>query len=305
MAVRNIRGAAAALSSLAIGIAGCGLAPAEVPEPLAHRQAPSQDAAPVAPPGPPAAPPPSAEPRPATASPSPVAVRRLPFTGSSPVATGPAGAVPTDLTPPPSPGPFAINLYRRGDFSSQANERYCVPAAIQTIINVMERGASHSVTAQHRYYRLARRYSTDRLVGAGAEPEGWARTLEVLGHGEYGVVSQRTRARAVHAAAKALRLTGRPVGLLMWRGAHAWVMTGFRATADPAYSQRFQVTHVYVSDVWYPRVSSIWGPSRPPNARVPVDALRADYLRWKRPTARYPEKDGQFVVVLPELPPAG
>jgi hypothetical protein len=225
--------------------------------------------------------------------------RRLPSTGSSAVPPVQVGR----LVPAPAPGPFAINLYRRRDFVSQANERYCVPAAIQTMVNVMEPGASRSTAAQHRYYRLARRYSTDRLVGPGAEPEGWARTLEVLGYGDYGVTSHRTRARAVHAAARALRLTGRPVGLLMWRGAHAWVMTGFRATADPAYAVRFQVTHVYVSDVWYPRVSSIWGPSRPPDARVPVEALPADYLRWRRPTARYPEKDGQFVVVVPVLAP--
>ena len=35
-------------------------------------------------------------------------------------------------------------------------------------------------------------------------------------------------------AAKAIEKTGSPVMLLAWRGAHTWVMTGFRADADPA-----------------------------------------------------------------------
>jgi hypothetical protein len=30
-----------------------------------------------------------------------------------------------------------------------------------------------------------------------------------------------------------------------------------------------------------------------------VSRLDEDYLRWRRPTVRYPEKDGQFVLVLP------
>jgi len=76
-------------------------------------------------------------------------------------------------------------------------------------------------------------------------------------------------------------------------------MSGFRATADPAYTDDFTVTHVYVLDPWYPRVSSIWGPSRPPDAIVPVGLLAEDYFAWRRPAVRYPEKNGQFVLVVP------
>jgi hypothetical protein len=31
-----------------------------------------------------------------------------------------------------------------------------------------------------------------------------------------------------------LRQTKRPVGLVMWRGRHAWVMSGFESNGDPA-----------------------------------------------------------------------
>jgi hypothetical protein len=204
------------------------------------------------------------------------------------------------LDPPPvSDGPFSIELYRKGDFASEATKWYCVPAAIQTMMNIMSPGADHSRGAQDRYYRLARRYSSDRLVGRGAEPEGWATVLERAGFGDYEVIATKSRRGAIRAAATALRLTGRPVGLVVWRGAHAWVMSGFRATADPAVTDDFRVSHVDIEDVWYPRVSSIWGRSRPPGTRVPVEALDRDYLRWHRPAVRYREKDGLFVLVIP------
>jgi hypothetical protein len=205
-----------------------------------------------------------------------------------------------NLDPPPDHnGAFSIDLYRKGDFVSEATKWYCVPAAIQSMINIMSPGAERTRAAQDRYYRQARRFSTDRLVGRGAEPEGWATVLEREGFGDFRVVANRSRSRAIEIAAMALRMTGKPVGLLVWRGAHAWVMSGFRATADPAVSDDYRVTHVDIVDVWYPRISSIWGASRPPGTRIPVEKLPEDYLRWRRPTVRYPEKDGKFVMVIP------
>jgi hypothetical protein len=202
--------------------------------------------------------------------------------------------------PPPKRGPFAMNLYHRGDFATQVTKIYCVPGAMQTMMNVMDRGAtkaSHKV--QDGLYRLARRLSTDRLRGQGAEPEGWARGLERLGYGQFEVVVAGSRNGAIRAAARAMRRTNRPVGLLVWRGAHSWVMTGFRATADPARTGRFEVTHVRIVDVWYPRVSSIWGASVPPNTLVPVSRLPEDFLAWRRPLMRHPDKDRRFVIVAP------
>jgi hypothetical protein len=219
----------------------------------------------------------------------------------------PASAAPAALPPArPLPqavatrGPFAMNLYGRGDFATQVTKHYCVPGAMQTMMNVMDRGAKRASRAiQDRLYRLARRLSTDRLRGQGAEPEGWARGLERLGYGRFDVLVEKTRAGAIREAALALRRTGRPVGLLVWRGAHSWVMVGFRATADPALTSDFRVTHVRIVDVWYPRVSSIWGASVKPSTLIPVAKLKEDYLPWRRPLMRYPDKDGRFVLVAP------
>jgi len=250
----------------------------------------------------------------ATATPEASSAPTLPATALQPSPSGtlaatatptPASPEPTPkptarLDPPPRHGPFTMNLYRRGDFASQWTKIYCVPGAMQTMMNVMDRGATKASRAvQDRLYRLARRLSTDRLRGQGAEPQGWARGLERLGYGQYEVKVANSRMGAIRAAARALRRTNRPVGLLVWRGAHAWVMTGFKATADPALTDSFRVTHVRIVDVWYPRVSSIWGASVKPNTLVPVDKLDDDYLPWRRPLMRYPDMDRRFVLVAP------
>ena len=98
-------------------------------------------------------------------------------------------------------------------------------------------------------------------------------------------------------------MTGRPVGFAVWRGAHSWVMSGFTATADPAFTRDFEVTAVYIQDVWYPYVSTIWGASRRPNALVPGVARSAqDFLPYQRPSFRHPDRDGRFMLVMPQLP---
>lgn len=246
---------------------------------------------------------PSSTPEP---TPDPTPQPTLPWTGAMPTAT-PAPPSPTSTPaptpqydPPPKRGPFAMNLYHRGDFATQVTKIYCVPGAMQTMMNVMDDGATKaSKRIQDRLHRLARRLSTDRLRGQGSEPEGWARGLEHLGYGRFKVVAAAARERAIKVAALAIRRTNRPVGLLVWRGAHAWVMTGFKATADPALTDDFRVTHLRIVDVWYPRVSSIWGASVKPNTLVPVGKLPEDYLPWRRPLMKYPEKDRKFVLVMP------
>ena len=184
--------------------------------------------------------------------------------------------------------------------ASEFEPWYCLPAAMQTMINIMEPGRpDRTLRTQERLYRLARRYSSEKLWGKGAEPIGWARALERLGYGDWEVVAYRRRADAIKVAVKRLRMTGKPVGMLTWRGAHSWVISGFSATADPALTNRYRVTRIVIEDVWYPRVSTIWGPSDPPGTWMRADDLGRDYLRYKRPGRRYPGLDGNYVLVVP------
>lgn len=193
-----------------------------------------------------------------------------------------------------------MNIYAEGDFISQYTDYWCVAAAMQTMINIIDKdGADTSRQTQRNLYFQGRELSTPQLESIGIEPEGWANGLNARGYGPYVVHIQKNRKAAVQVAGEALRLTGRPVGLVTWRGAHSWVMSGFTSTADPAYTADFEVDALYVQDVWYPRVSSIWGVSPEPNTLWPVERLPEDYRPFLRPNRVYPDRDGQFVLILP------
>jgi hypothetical protein len=210
------------------------------------------------------------------------------------------------LRPRPAPGPFAMDLFRPGDFMHQQTKEWCVAGSTQTMMNIIRRGApDRAAVSQSRLYFKGRSLSPDkrRLGPIGVDLIGWANLLNSGGFGPYIVDGADSRRIAIRKAARALRLTGRPVGLVTWRGAHSWVMSGFTATADPAYREDFEVTAVNIEDTWYPWVSTVWGASRPPDTLVPVAALAEDYLPYQRPRARYPERDGRFMLILPTLPP--
>jgi hypothetical protein len=157
---------------------------------------------------------------------------------------------------------FSINLYEKGDFASQRTPFWCIGASMQMMLNIIGLTDDDSRAGQERYMRVARSMgpslrqvdhgdSAGGLRGAGSS--GWARGLVELGAGRYEERAVESYDAAIRTAAYTLRATGRPVGLIVWRGAHAWVMSGFKASADPLWNADFRVTGVYIQDPWYPR----------------------------------------------------
>jgi hypothetical protein len=216
------------------------------------------------------------------------------------------------LRPRPRPGPFSMNLYSKGDFLSQQTTYWCIPSSTQTMMNIMDEGRPNRSRAfQARLYRVGDRLEEDGSFSDEPEPDDfrgmgiseWVGLLNRFDYGPYELGRADTRQAALRKAARLMRRTGKPVGLVVWQGAHAWVMSGFTATADPAYTKDYTVTSVWVQDPWYPRVSSIWGASRPPNSKVTATALGQDFVPYDRPHRRHPDRDGKFMLVLPKLPP--
>jgi hypothetical protein len=103
---------------------------------------------------------------------------------------------------------------------------------------------------------------------------------------------------ALQAAARAIRATNRPVGLVMWTGRHAWVMSGFTSLGDPAVHAEFEVTGVRVLDPLYPHGSGRWGASPRPNALVTPDELARQFVTRTRNRPDY-AVPGSYVLVLP------
>jgi hypothetical protein len=231
-----------------------------------------------------------------TPSPEPAAGSALPAPSFAPAPPRPTPSTPVGRSPA-STARFSIDLFRRGDFVSEARTDWCVPAAIQ-MMALMDHVPGSRLPSQATLNLRARALSSSRLVGAGSEPRGWAGVLDQLGIGPYRVVAEGTLAHAVAAAASALRRTRRPVGLVVWRGAHAWVVSGFTSTADPARGS-FRVTGVRISDPWYPRTSSSFGRPHGPDTLVSLADLARNFLPYHR-AVRYPGLDGRYLLVLPE-----
>jgi hypothetical protein len=235
-------------------------------------------------------------PRPTTA-----AVDGVPTTGETPDASSPAlagnGAAsgspeaqptatatpaaspsiePAATPKPPKRKAFSMNLATSADFVGQYTFEWCVGASLQMAMNMATDQDRTSRRDQQRLWEMARD-SSDSPFG-GANPIGWVATLNSLGIGPYRLVSLPSFDEAVATAAGAIRATKRPVGLVMWRGRHAWVMSGFEATADPRRFDDFAVKRVRVHDPLYPHGSSVWGKSPKPNSLVSLDTLAKQYV---------------------------
>ena len=226
-------------------------------------------------------------------SPSPAPTMTVATASALPSATDVAS--PTIL-PSGTPGPFSMDLYQKGDFVGEILDTWCVPAAMQTSMNIMSLVPDTTRDTQAKLFDLA--VSLGGSVNGGADPIGWAEGLASLGYGNYQVAAKAKMADAIHAVVKQIRLTQRPAGLMVWYGWHSWVVSGFTATADPALTDNFTVLSLRIEDVWYNRYSTIWGWSRPPDANVPVSALPKDYKIWHQ-GKYYAGREGLYVYVMP------
>jgi hypothetical protein len=226
----------------------------------------------------PATPPTEDEQGPGTAEPAtPAASERvtLPSPTSGPPTPSPEPSREPKPTPEVEEGPFAMNLYRKGDFVPQYTFEWCVGASLQMMRNLTDAKVTRSRAVQQDYWEMARDLSSSPF--GGANPRGWTAVLNELGYGPYRLVSIPKYKEALRVAASAMRETGRPVGLVMWKGRHAWVMSGFTSDADPR-ADDFDVTGVRVLDPLYPHGSSLWGASPKPNSLLTPARLGRQFV---------------------------
>ena len=191
-----------------------------------------------------------------------------------------------------------MNLFVGGQFRFQdPNWAACTATSARTMLNLI---AVRSTGGQGFLWRpttwnsvrdaiLRWERSHDTLVGGyGSDPHGWRNALNYYGWGAgamlagsrvYDDISFGTFDNAIKSAVRALAATGKPVGVLGWRGAHAQMITGYYGlVGDPfakdaagKYRNAFSVRGFYLTD-----------PLRKSNA---VNRPIATY--WLRYTANY------------------
>ena len=224
--------------------------------------------------------------QPGTVSADPVAAPGGSVTPAPVLTTAAPPAAAPLPAPAPSPQPFALNLYREGDFVPQYTFDWCVAASIQMAHNLLDvtgGGTWADRAQQSNLWEMARARSSDSFNGAN--PFGWAQVLTESGMGPYRVASIPDYGEALRTASRAIAETGRPVGLVMWSGRHAWVMSGFESLGDPRQFADFSVTGIHVLDPLYPYGSQQWGPSPAPNALLTPEQLATQFVvreprRW-------------------------
>ena len=200
--------------------------------------------------------------------------------------------------------PFKLDLGTRADYVAQANLVQCVGASMQMMLNMIEPGVDRTAKTQRKLQDLARKWSPPRLDGGerkGASVVGWATGLTLEGAGPYKVVGADSIDDAMLVAARAMRRTGRPVGLLVWRGRHAWVMSGFHATGDPMLAGS-RVTAAMIEDPLHPYGgSSTWGRSPAPGEALSISELGRQFVRRRTGFSIWstPDLGGKYVLVLP------
>lgn len=229
----------------------------------------------------------------------------LPATGalsSAPGSVAPAIASRLPLPEPSQPGvqpstkPMSIRLADPSDFVRQYRPYFCVGASLQMARSIITGKHDGSRRTQRRLWRAARARSPSSPYN-GANPIGWTAMLNQLGLGPYRLVSEPDLDTAVRTAARALAETGKPVGLVVWAGHHAWLMTGFEATGDPRLEEA-EVTGVRVMDPLYPHRSK-WGRAPAPDQLIGLDALRRQFVRRHRPDYDLGVPSG-WLLILPE-----
>jgi hypothetical protein len=214
--------------------------------------------------------------------------------------SGMDGPAPTPK-PPRKPVDFKIRTNPARMFASQHTNDWCAVAGIQMVL-AMHGVVDNSVDTQKRLAGSIDRFESWRdSHNGGWGPAAIAEALAANGVKGYEIRSYNRRDLALRDTARALRTTRAPVILIAWRGAHTWVMTGYRADADPTVFRDAVVKGAYIYDPWYPRVSTIWGPSDGPGVFQNDAEMERNYLRWDRPEGAYPDRDGKYIAVVPTI----
>jgi hypothetical protein len=174
-----------------------------------------------------------------------------------------------------------VDLYRSGAFTTQKSWLWCTAASIQIIGNIVRDEADHSRASQSRYFDYMRAHNRYRIpVENGIDPAGWTAGLREFVDDRYRLVASSSFDSALRSAVTNLRKTELPVGITVDHGDHAWVLTGFTATADPAATTAFRITSVRVVGPLFGLRTRTYGYDMPPDTKLTPRQLDDFFTPW-------------------------
>lgn len=193
----------------------------------------------------------------------------------------------------------SVDLYRQGAFTTQQSWLWCTAADVQIMRNLVEDAADHSTANQQRYFDYMRAHNRyDIPEKHGVDPVGWAAGLRHYVDDRYEMLASRTFDAALRDSVTNLRRTNLPVGITVGHGSHAWVITGFSASADPAVTDEFTVTSVRVVGPLWGLQSRDYGYDMKPGTKLSVKQLKTFFTPWHYDGIRMTWED-HYVSVQP------
>jgi hypothetical protein len=249
--------------------------PTPTPTPVATPEAtPTPTVEPTPPPTATPTPTPVATPEATPAPPAP-APTPAPTPEAAPAPAPTPAPTPTPVWTRPAVSPARFNLFNPAAFLYQdPNPNACTATSTQVMLNLIASAGSggagfawqHTVDGGTRDAVLEWERVNDTLpAGRGSDPHGWRNALNAfgwtgtaMGQGSrvYEDVAYRSFDAAVKDAVRAMLATGKPAGILGWRGRHAVFITGyyglkgnpFAVNRRGQYTNAFRVAGVFLTD---------------------------------------------------------
>ena len=193
----------------------------------------------------------------------------------------------------------SVDLYRAGVFTVQKTWQWCTAADVQIIRNIVDGEADHARASQQRYFDYMRSKNRYEIpVADGVDPAGWTAGLRRYVDDRYRLTASKSFDAALRASVRNLRRTNLPVGITVAHGNHAWILTGFSATADPAATTDYEVTSVRVVGPLWGRQNRTYGYDMRPNTELTPKQLRGFFTPWHYPKVRM-AWEGRWVSIQP------
>ncbi len=188
----------------------------------------------------------------------------------------------------------SVDLSRSEANVLQYTNYWCVPAATQTMINLVTGASDRSRATQSRLAAEIQRANLYDCSTNGNDVRGWSRVLTArLGAARaYADQSYTSRSTAYAAIVEAMDRTKRPVGMVIDEGTHAWTVVGFtvRETSGVPGSRVI---------LGFTVVGPLGSPKDPwPKKYYTVDQLASRFTRYHEWQRSVPW-EGKYVIVAP------